>query len=910
MTLRAKTLLFIGTTLLVLIVSFYLITSSIWLDNFAQLENRAARTNVSRVIAALDDDLNTFDRVVTDWASWDDTYRFIEDHNQAYIQSNLTDETFAQDKVSLMLFVNAAGELVYGRAYDPDNQEMPVPQEWTTYQAALTRHENTDSGSIGIILVNDRLMLAVSRPILTSDYEGPIRGSLVMARYWDDAEFDRLSKITGLSLQAYPAKGAMLPADFQTARSELLAPSLATPDARQQSTLVKPLDEQSIAGYTLLDDLNGQPVSMLRVSAPREIYQQGQSGIRYLLFVLIVVGASFGVLTVAMLDRQLLVRVTRLGQSVNQIGAEGNLAARVPVQGQDELAMLAANLNNMLAALQRAQSVNEQLLEETRRQLGELSVLHTAAIATASSSTLDQALQEIAQATCELFKATNVMVALTRPDGGEVEVRARVGTSDEMLKPQLIPLGQGIIGWVAQTQEPALVPDVSLDARYYNADSRTRSELCVPIKLAQRRVGVINVESERLAAFSERDLQLLTTLAHNLSVIIENIRLLEEIRAANERLKELDRLKSQFLANMSHELRTPLNAIIGFSQLLADGISGSLNDEQREHVDHISASGQHLLALINDVLDLSKMQAGRMVLIRRIVDLADLMTGIQAIIAPLAQRKRQQFNVDLEPGLPPAYADPLRLKQILLNLLSNACKFTPEQGKITLRIALQRGNLLLFSVSDTGLGIPPTQQSAIFEEFQQLSRTNQQGGTGLGLAIARRLVELHGGTIWVESAGRPGLGSTFCFTLPALLDTTCDQLERTTRILIVDDDALLLELLETILPEPDYEVAGLRNAAQARDYLSRTLPDIIILDLLMPETNGFEFLTELRADARTRDIPVLVLTAKILSTEEQTRLAEAAQGVIIKSSLRRDKLLAEIHRLEQTVSEQDWATVH
>ncbi len=669
---------------------------------------------------------------------------------------------------------------------------------------------------------------------------------------------------------------------------------------------------------------------------------------------------------------------------------------------------------------------NARLYHETRRQLSELAILHSAAIATADSTSLDEALHKVAQAVYDALGDVSVAVMLIKPDTDDLHIYAGLGYAASDLAAIQMKVGQGVTGWVAQTGQPAMLPDVSTDPRYVCQDPSIRSELCVPLRTGSRVVGVLNVESRQLDAFTERDLQLLTTLSHNLTIIVENIRLLEEVRAANSRLKELDRLKSQFLANMSHELRTPLNAIIGFSELISDGLAGPTTPEQADYLNNINASGRHLLALINDILDLSKIQAGRMTLDRQRLTVTGLVAEVQAIIAPLTARKQQPFDVQIMPNLPPIEVDPLRLKQVLINLLGNASKFTPEGGQVTLRITRIESDLLLFSVSDTGRGIPPAAQDMIFEEFRQAQdAADREEGTGLGLAIARRLIELHGGRIWVESSGQPGLGATFYFTLPTQPDqptppaadqaapataliieddldfsgllalhlrqagyqtrqcysgqaartalqeqmpqlitldmqlpdvsgwtllqeikddpalrhtgiliisgqelaqvaatpgsievltkpilrhqlaTAIERLknrppDRPLRILLVDDDPMLLELLAAILPPPAYEVVTAINGAYASDQIMRQSPDLVILDLLMPDMNGFELLAALRRNPLTRALPVIVLSAKVLSPAEQAELTQTAQCVMTKTSLRRDRLLAEIHRLRQT----------
>jgi signal transduction histidine kinase/CheY-like chemotaxis protein len=492
-------------------------------------------------------------------------------------------------------------------------------------------------------------------------------------------------------------------------------------------------------------------------------------------------------------------------------------------------------------------------------------------------------------------------VLLCPPGSSAIEVRAHVGVSPETLQTRHFARGQGLIGWVAEHGEPALVDDVNQDLRYYPSDSRTRSELCVPLMLDERVIGVINVESDQPGGFSSSDLQLLQTLAHNLSIIVEKLRLLEELRAANERLTELDRLKNRFLANMNHELRTPLNAVLGFSELLIDGVPGPLNDDQRAYVQHIHTSGQHLLALINDVLDLSKLQAGRVELELRQAHLTDVATEAYTFILPAAQRKHQGVIIDLPADLPVLYVDILRVKQVLINLLNNACKFTPEAGTITVRATRVNDDWLQASISDTGPGIPPEWQGDLFEEFSQIDQKGQRElGTGLGLAIARRLIELHGGKIWIESSGILGEGTTFHFTLPCYTATRhAAPHSAATRLLIIDDDPLIIELLQAILPPPEFEVFGTTFAEQTIERIARDKPDVLLLDLLMPGVNGFDILAALRRDPRTCETRVLVFTAKTLSAAEQAEVNRLAQAVLTKNQLRREVLLTAIRQVRQ-----------
>jgi len=292
-----------------------------------------------------------------------------------------------------------------------------------------------------------------------------------------------------------------------------------------------------------------------------------------------------------------------------------------------------------------------------------------------------------------------------------------------------------------------------------------RSLLSVPMLREAQVVGAINVTRQTPGRFSDAEVALLKTFADQAVIAVENVRLFKELEAANRDLGAASRHKSEFLANMSHELRTPLNAVIGFSEVLLQRMFGALNDKQDEYLKDIYASGQHLLSLINDILDLSKIEAGRMELAPAPFHLPTALENAVTLVKERAARHGITLELDLDPRLGELVGDERKIKQVLLNLLSNAVKFTPEGGRISLK-AGRRDGAVAISVTDTGIGIAPEDQAAIFEEFRQVGsdETRKQEGTGLGLTLAKKFVELHDGRMWVES--ELGRGSTFTFTLP------------------------------------------------------------------------------------------------------------------------------------------------
>ena len=418
---------------------------------------------------------------------------------------------------------------------------------------------------------------------------------------------------------------------------------------------------------------------------------------------------------------------------------------------------------------------NVQLFNETKEAL-EQQTATAEVLKTISRTTFDlePVLETLIENATRLCRADKGFVFIR--DGDAYRIVANHGALPEHVDFQsrnpVYPGHGTLVGRTALTRQVVHIEDAKSDPTYTWKEAQQtlgfRTMLGVPMLREGDPIGVVALWREEVRPFSERDIRLVATFADQAVIAIENVRLFAEIQDKSRQLEIANKHKSDFLANMSHELRTPLNAIIGFSEVLLERLFGDLNDKQQDYLKDIHSSGRHLLNLINDILDLSKVEAGRMELELSTFDLPSAISNAMALIRERAQRHDISLAMEVDPNLGEIVADERKLKQILLNLLSNSVKFTPDGGRIDVRATIEDQGVAI-SVQDSGIGIAAADQEAVFEEFRQVGRnyTSKQEGTGLGLALTRRFVELHGGTITVQS--ELGQGSTFTFRLPNAL---------------------------------------------------------------------------------------------------------------------------------------------
>jgi signal transduction histidine kinase len=487
----------------------------------------------------------------------------------------------------------------------------------------------------------------------------------------------------------------------------------------------------------------------------------------------------FGALALAFvagmfLARRMVVPIQALRAGAARIGS-GDLTQRIKIKTGDEVEGLADQFNDMAGRLQESYSdlehKVEQRTDELSRSVAELRALGEVSQTVNSTLDLETVLSTIVSKAVPLSETDAGAIYGYDEAARELRLRATYGMNAELIEAlsgRHIGIDEANVAGAFTHAEPIQIADLREEPRSELNDiilrAGYRARLLAPLMRGEEIVGILVVRRKMPGAFAQNTVDLIKTFAAQSVLAIQNARLFHEIEDKSRQLGIASKHKSQFLANMSHELRTPLNAILGYTELILDNIYGDAPEKMRAVLERVQTNGKHLLGLINDVLDLSKIEAGQLTLSLSDYSIKEMVQGVYVAVEPLASTKKLGFRVEVPPDLPTARGDDRRLTQVLLNLVGNAIKFT-DKGEVSIKAAASNGGYTI-SVHDTGPGIAEADQSKIFEEFQQAdnSQTKTKGGTGLGLAIARRIVEMHGGRLWVES--RSGDGSTFSFTVP------------------------------------------------------------------------------------------------------------------------------------------------
>lgn len=574
--------------------------------------------------------------------------------------------------------------------------------------------------------------------------------------------------------------------------------------------------------------------------------------------------------------------------------ANGDLTKKVRIFPKDEIGEVASSFNQMVSNLRKRTSLdNISLHMFSHLELADVLSMAMETLKSTFNATFARIWLIEDGDLCD--ECIHAKICSNREQCLHLQVTVGIYAKDEDYV--RIPLGELQVGKIAESRQSVLIDNLAEDG-LHNLEWHLKKGIVsfagYPLLSGDELLGVLAIFSR--SSISNEEFKILGSFVNRTAMAIQNAKLhsavkelnlnlerkveerTQELKEANAKLRKADQLKSEFLANMSHELRTPLNAIIGFAEVLRDGICGELNDDQMMSVIDIHESGKHLLQMINDILDLSKVEAGKMELQLEEFSLPKAIERAQSIVRDMANKKNldlRQSGLSSSEALPNIYADPVKFKQIMYNLLSNAVKFTPEGGTVTISAALNDDEFLI-SVEDTGIGIAPEEQEAIFDEFKQLdsSWAREYEGTGLGLALTKKLVRLHEGKIWVES--ELDEGSKFSFTLPVnepdmevaqnILDRLpskdiqkSDHPDEET-ILVVEDNPQAAQLLCIYLTEAGYSPVVATDGDKAVKMAQKIKPFAITLDIMLPKKDGWQVMEELKGSEDTRDIPIIIIS--------------------------------------------------
>jgi signal transduction histidine kinase len=491
---------------------------------------------------------------------------------------------------------------------------------------------------------------------------------------------------------------------------------------------------------------------------------------------LLLIGLGVALLASIYVARRVVRPLQTLRLGAQRIGA-GDLDFRLAVKTGDEIELLAEEFNRMVEKLKASYDTLERQVQNRTR---ELSALYDVTATASRSLEVQPVLQEVIRKISEIFRLDATRIFLFDSREEELHLRAAFGFDSDGLVPQTFRRGRGMVGKVAETAEPMIFEDIQADPRYPEWTHSEASKkvgyrffAVFPIKSKGRCLGCIVCNGHEPRRLTVEEIRLIESMTDQLGVAIDNINLFEELKertaqlqTANMELSEANKHKSQFLANVSHELRTPLNAIIGSTDNVLDRIAGELNEKQARYLARVQTNAEQLNLLIEDLLDLSVIESGKMDIKPKNVSIVGLITDVAESLRPVAERKPVDLEIGSMDTSLTVWADPDRIVQVLNNLIGNAIKFTPALGKVTVAAERDGNGWVQVSVADTGPGIPVEQTDKVFDEFYQIPQAVRPKikGMGLGLTIAKKLLDMHGGKIWVQS--ELGKGSTFFFILP------------------------------------------------------------------------------------------------------------------------------------------------
>ncbi len=842
MSVRTKTLglLLIGCGLIVLLA--YTIQQRVVMRSFCALEREEARVDMERCADAIGEQVSQLRSRASDYAYWDDTYRFISDGNEEFVRANVVPSTFQNLSVDLLVIVGADGRTRIAKFCDRGRGEYLDFPPYTDAELPADNPlricaQQSDSLS-GVFMTPRGPLLLAAMPVLTSDRGGPARGSLAMGRLLDDGFVGEIAKAARVELKAWPLNGVNLPPVSLSALARVAA---------GEHFWVEDKSRDSLLACTTVKDYLGRPAVLLEARLPRDIVAKAREANHIATAMLLFGGAVLFLLVFFAIEWVVIRKVAYLSDAVGRVTETHDLSLRIAVPGRDELSRLAERIDRMLVGIE----ASERILAFSEGRFRDI------ALSSADCIWEIDASGRFSYATGEILRLSGLdpekMIGTTPLD---------LPLADDR------PQDREAITEALRSGQPAR--DLELHFRRLDGGEAVTLTSLVPILNAEGRLAGYRGVTRDITAAREAAAQLQRA---NEEMAEINLQLERSVAEANRLAREAadaSRAKGNFLANMSHEIRTPMNGVIGMSNLL---LETRLDPEQREYAESVRSSADSLLRIIDDILDFSRIEAGKLELESLDFDLRQTLEDANDVLAWKAHRGGLAYSSIVELDVPSLLrGDPGRLRQILVNLIGNAIKFTPS-GRISVRAAkeAEKGDRITvrFTVTDTGIGIPQKRIAELFDPFTQADATTSRrfGGTGLGLTISRQLAGLMGGRIGAES--EPGRGSIFWFTavLERQSGASCplDAPLPEARVLVATADALEQQALRRQLESWRCAADAADGAARALEMLraaarSGTPYGAALLDARLPGGEGERLVGRIREDSSIASTPVILMT--------------------------------------------------
>jgi PAS domain S-box-containing protein len=894
-------------TILTVICSgaFLVIISNLILNkNYLEMEQISVTRDLARVHQALLYELATLDTIAIDWGAWDDTYAFVQDVNETYIVDNFTASTFDYLNINLIAVVNTAGEIVAIKCYDLAKlQEIAVPVDFYQYIAdgSITRHNTIDSSYSGIMPLSNYSMLFASRPILTDNREGPVRGAFIMGKFLSDTLVGEISSITVLPLQINPYNNNPI-SDKYSNLANL---------SKENPVVLQPLNSEIISGHSIINDFWGEPCLVASIEVPRTVFMQGNTVLMLLYAGILLTSILLILVNIRFLESSVFYRLFLLGKSAEAIGLKGDFSSRISIDGNDELAFLAGKMNLMLSNLAE---VNESLKDSQAKYSTIVEKSNDGVIIVADEKIkyVNPKIVQIVGLSAEkclgrslfdfvypedrpvvLKNYTARMAGQPSPDLYEinlvhdsgsiipVEINAKVidiaGEKNDMImvrdiserrmaEKKLIAQKEMIDRIIASTPNSFIVVDsehriVLANVTFYNTFIKE------DIGIEGRKIEDIIASDELhyqianafLGVFKERPVEFRYRIgeqerifnSHVISMEKEVLLIVSDIteeRLRQESFMVTDRLASigEMASGIAHEINNPLTGVVGFSQLL---IKKNIPPDIREDLETINHEAQRAAKIVSGLLTFAYQGKPGW----SVVDINQILLNTLELRTYEMELNNIRVVKKLDKNLPLTNADGAQIQQVFLNIILNAehaIKTMGKKGKLTVTTSFS-DKLIIITFTDTGPGISRENLPRIFNPFFTTKQVGE--GTGLGLSMSHGIIKQHNGNIYAES--EMGKGAKFVVELPIveIPESIDEAVEKGVVIegngykkgLLVDDEAVVLRYLSRLLCDWGYETDMVRNAKDAIEMILENDYDFILLDVKMPDMDGIALYNKL-----------------------------------------------------------------